>query len=54
MTEELNDKQKTHQQRWEICKQCEFKTVAHTCKKCGCFMPAKVRINRARCPIGKW
>lgn len=24
------------------------------CTKCGCFIPAKVRSEKSRCPKGKW
>lgn len=24
------------------------------CGQCGCYMPAKVQFEKARCPIGKW
>ena len=41
-------------QRMEICKVCEHFTNLLRCKKCGCFMPAKVLLVRARCPIDKW
>lgn len=37
-----------------ICKDCENLTIAHTCKICHCFMPAKVRFDGTSCPIGKW
>ena len=41
--------------RAAICNSCEHlnKTLS-ICKKCGCFMPAKVRLKWARCPINKW
>ena len=42
-------------ERLDICKQCPFlnqKIIA--CKKCGCFMIAKTRLEKAGCPIGKW
>lgn len=41
--------------RLNICNECEFfaKETAR-CKKCGCFMKAKVKIEMAKCPIGKW
>ena len=41
--------------RYEICKICdEFNSAVKLCKKCNCFMPAKITIARARCPLGKW
>lgn len=43
------------EERINICKSCEeFNDITKTCKKCGCFMPTKTTITRARCPIGKW
>ena len=39
--------------RMEICNGCEFK-MGLNCKKCGCFIHAKVRSAISRCPIGKW
>lgn len=24
------------------------------CNKCGCFMNVKVRLEAAKCPVGKW
>jgi predicted Zn-ribbon and HTH transcriptional regulator len=44
-----------HRERAAICNSCEHlnKTLS-ICKQCGCFMPAKTRLNWARCPIGKW
>lgn len=42
-------------QRYEICQQCpELIKLTNQCKKCGCFMNLKVKIENARCPIGKW
>jgi hypothetical protein len=43
------------QQRLEICHGCEhyFKYTAQ-CKRCGCFMKVKVKLNSARCPLKKW
>jgi hypothetical protein len=41
--------------RLDICKACpELIQLSTTCKKCGCFMQAKVKIKRASCPLGKW
>ena len=42
-------------ERYTICKSCiQFNSITKTCKKCGCFMPAKVIISYSLCPIGKW
>ena len=41
--------------RLEICKSCpEFIKLTLQCKKCGCFMYAKTKLEKATCPIGKW
>lgn len=42
-------------QRFEICKSCpELIKLTSQCKKCGCFMSAKTRLQNASCPLGKW
>ena len=41
--------------KMKICLQCEhFFKPTYQCKKCKCFMPAKVRIPGKKCPINKW
>lgn len=41
--------------RLSICKECpEFIKLTKQCKKCGCFMHLKTRLEKASCPIGKW
>jgi len=46
---------KTAEQRLEICKGCpEFMQLTTQCKKCGCVMSLKTRLEAAHCPIGKW
>lgn len=41
--------------RLNICKMCpEFIDITKQCKKCGCFMVAKTKLESAKCPIGKW
>ena len=41
--------------RIEICKACpELIKITTQCKKCGCVMSAKVKLEAAKCPIGKW
>jgi len=41
--------------RLEICRPCEnlFKPT-FSCKKCGCFMKIKTKLEEATCPEGKW
>jgi predicted Zn-ribbon and HTH transcriptional regulator len=41
--------------RMEICLSCpELIKLTSQCKKCGCFMNLKTKIEAAKCPIGKW
>jgi hypothetical protein len=41
--------------RYEICQSCpELIKLTKQCKKCGCFMVAKTKLQKASCPIGKW
>ena len=43
------------QARLDECKKCEFLfKKTNTCKKCGCFMVPKTKLEKATCPIGKW
>lgn len=47
--------EKISSERYNICKQCpEFFDLTKQCKKCGCFMAGKTKIEDATCPIGKW
>jgi hypothetical protein len=39
----------------DMCRACpELIKVTKQCKKCGCVMTAKTRLEAAKCPIGKW
>ena len=41
--------------RMDICKACpELIQLTKQCKKCGCFMELKTKLEYAKCPIGKW
>lgn len=41
--------------RFDICKSCpELIKFTSQCKKCGCFMKIKTKLEKATCPIGKW
>ena len=43
------------QGRMSICASCpELVGLTKQCKQCGCFMPAKVKLEAATCPLGKW
>lgn len=50
------EKIETVNDRINICKSCEHLSNIKICKKCGCFMPLKVRLKGigVKCPIGKW
>jgi hypothetical protein len=42
-------------ERYSICKACpELVKLTKQCKKCGCFMAAKTKLQAATCPLGKW
>jgi len=42
-------------ERYSICKACpELIKMTTQCKKCGCFMFAKTKLEKASCPLGKW
>jgi hypothetical protein len=41
--------------RMQTCLGCEHLIkLTHQCKKCGCLMNLKTKLNDATCPIGKW
>ena len=41
--------------RFDICKACpELIKMTSQCKKCGCIMKLKTKLEKATCPIGKW
>jgi hypothetical protein len=42
-------------ERFSICQACpELIKLTSQCKKCGCFMSMKTKLEKAVCPIGKW
>ncbi len=42
-------------ERFSICQACpELINISKQCKKCGCFMAIKTKMQAATCPIGKW
>jgi hypothetical protein len=42
-------------ERYNICRGCpELIKLTKQCKKCGCFMAAKTKLQQATCPLGKW
>jgi hypothetical protein len=41
--------------RETICKECIFYNhEKNTCKKCGCLMKIKRKMDTSKCPINKW
>lgn len=41
--------------RMDICLSCpEFIKLTTQCKKCGCLMNLKTKLEDSKCPIGKW
>jgi hypothetical protein len=41
--------------RLEICLSCpELIKTTKQCKKCGCLMTVKTKLEAAKCPMGKW
>jgi hypothetical protein len=50
----LVDNDEAHR-RFDFCRKCpELIRPTAQCKKCGCFMKVKVRIEGSECPLGKW
>lgn len=43
------------EQRLSICLECpELLKLTKQCKKCGCFMQFKTKLDKAICPLNKW
>jgi hypothetical protein len=48
-------KSEVAKQRLATCLACEhLRPFIQQCARCGCFMPAKARLEAAKCPEGKW
>ena len=42
-------------ERYATCLTCDaFTHETQVCKECGCFMPPKVTVSEATCPLSKW
>jgi hypothetical protein len=52
---EKRSSEEEFERRLSICRECPF-FIKRTqqCKKCGCFMNLKVKLERSSCPIKKW
>ncbi len=46
--------EKIANKRLKICYECKHFTLRGRCKKCGCFMNAKTRAKKAKCPLKYW
>ena len=43
------------EQRFSVCQACpELISLTSQCKKCGCFMTVKTKMQAAKCPLNKW
>jgi hypothetical protein len=41
--------------RMSVCNSCsDLVKLTKQCKKCGCFMAIKARLEAATCPLEKW
>ena len=40
--------------RLSICQDCEEFAITRQCKKCGCFMDIKTKLEGSVCPLNKW
>lgn len=41
--------------RYNICKSCpELFQLTKQCRRCGCFMALKTKLQPSTCPLGKW
>jgi hypothetical protein len=41
--------------RYDICLSCDkLIKLTKQCRECGCIMPAKVKLEKATCPLNKW
>lgn len=41
--------------RLAVCKDCNnFNTEKWSCKKCGCYLDKKAKMNTESCPDDKW
>jgi hypothetical protein len=49
------DARKRSKPRTAICNLCQHKDKRlNACKECGCFLPAKTRVEDAQCPFEYW
>lgn len=49
----FNKQSRESRRRMKICKRCEFNDH-NWCMKCGCFLPAKTKVESEKCHENKW
>lgn len=42
------------EERRQVCQSCDQLSTYNICNQCGCFMPMKVKLAAAKCPLQKW
>lgn len=41
--------------RYKECTECEVRNkTLNVCTICGCWLPAKTKLEKSSCPMGKW
>lgn len=40
--------------RMAVCERCPALSASKRCNECGCYMPIKVYMKTAACPLGRW
>lgn len=41
--------------RRQLCDKCEIRDkLTDICTACGCFLPAKIRLEKSQCPMEIW
>ena len=55
LTDMVKIEEPARNQRLEICNSCdEFVKKISFCRTCGCYMPVKTWLPKAKCPLKKW
>lgn len=51
----MNIMSKKATERYTVCQSCEqFRPKLKICGECNCFLPGKVHLEFASCPLQKW
>lgn len=46
--------EKLAEDRFNVCLKCPQLKSNNKCRKCGCYMVAKTRSPKSKCPLDKW